>query len=94
MYNHHLGHSENNEDELPSFEVLHTRQQAQDTQPQTPSTTQDRTQIGLLKLLKDIGAPLSSYDKIMNWASTSSHEGYNFGSGNLSKSHSCHETTV
>jgi hypothetical protein len=74
---------ENNQDDLSQHYFLNTRQQAHDTQPKTPIMTQDRMQVGLLKILKDISAPLCAYDRIMNWASMSAHDGYDFSSGNF-----------
>jgi hypothetical protein len=37
-----------------------------------------KAELGLLKILKDVGAPLESFPRIMNWAFQSHSQGYKF----------------
>ena len=58
--------------------LLLQQQQRYLASPDIPVTVSDRAQVRLLSLLKDIGAPLNAYGKVMDWAAECFNDGYKF----------------
>ena len=61
-------------------ESLYNQQQARDATPTIPPTATDKTQVQLLDICKQTGAPLYAYDLIMDWAAKASNSGHTFSS--------------
>lgn len=69
---------DNNNDTVRVESTLMTQQQRNDLLPDVPVSIEDRAQVSLLSILKDIGAPLNAYSKIMDWAAECHNDGYRF----------------